>query len=519
MSKIIYNCAVYTRKSTEEGLDQDFNSLDAQREACEAYATSQKAEGWKISPQQYNDGGFSEGNMKRPALTKLIDDIRAGKIHIVVVYKIDRLTRSLADFSKLVDIFDKYGVTFVSVTQSFNTTTSMGRLTLNVLLSFAQFEREVTGERIRDKVAASKKKGMWMGGYPPVGYEWKDKKLCIIESEAEDIRRIFQTYNECGCVKNLLLSLKKSSIKRPQRISEKGRPYGGAEYSRGNLYYILKNPIYIGKIRHGDKVYEGLHKQIISETLFETVQQKLKDKVADNRYSKKRIKSGSILQGLIFDHEGCIYSPTYTLKSGTNKKYTYYISQNLIQYRDHPEGVMARLPAAEIEKAVLSNIQSWAKKRECITESYPNIDIVSLQYLLKQDNVIDASSIPEIIHKVIISKDHIQIYLCAEKFSSFLKSTLKIDLGASSQEIIVIESPFTKRLAGNGAIIINPAQNQDPLDLSTEKLKRVVRGTIWRDEHFSGIAIKEIGRRDGHCEDYVSLCIQQTFELLNFNSY
>ena len=240
MKRVAKNCAIYIRKSSEEGLDQDFNSLHAQREACEAYITSQKAEGWVLLENQYDDGGFSGGTLKRPALSKLLDDIRAGQINIVAVYKIDRLTRSLMDFAKLVEVFDEYGVTFVSITQSFNTTTSMGRLTLNVLLSFAQFEREVAGERIRDKIAASKAKGMWMGGRPPLGYDIENRRLVVNPEDAEKAKKIFNLYLELGCVQKLKHELEERGSRSRRRISEKGIPYGGQCFSRGALHSLLK---------------------------------------------------------------------------------------------------------------------------------------------------------------------------------------------------------------------------------------------------------------------------------------
>ena len=256
-------CAIYSRKSSEEGLDQSFNSLHAQREACEAYITSQKHEGWHALSAKYDDGGFSGGNMVRPGLKKLLEDIAAGKIDTVVVYKVDRLTRSLADFAKIVETFDGKGVSFVSVTQQFNTTTSMGRLTLNVLLSFAQFEREVTGERIRDKVAASKKKGMWMGGIVPLGYDHKDRQLHVNEAEAQQVRHIFDQYLRLRSVFDLYDYLKENGYRSKRRVRADGGSGGGSVLSRGTLYHLLSNPVYVGKTRHGGKLYEGQHKAII----------------------------------------------------------------------------------------------------------------------------------------------------------------------------------------------------------------------------------------------------------------
>ena len=248
-------CAIYTRKSSEEGLEQSFNSLQAQREACEAYVLSQKHEGWQVLPTLYDDGGFSGGNMERPGLKQLLADISSGRVSTVVVYKVDRLTRSLTDFARIVETFDARGVSFVSVTQQFNTTTSMGRLTLNVLLSFAQFEREVTGERIRDKVAASKKKGMWMGGNIPLGYDLKDRNLIINSQEAAQVRLIFREYVRLGSVFELYEWLKDKGIRSKVRTASTGRKLGGSVLSRGTLYHLLSNPLYIGKIAHKGKIY------------------------------------------------------------------------------------------------------------------------------------------------------------------------------------------------------------------------------------------------------------------------
>ncbi len=262
--KIALRCAVYTRVSTDSGLEQDFNSLDNQREASEAYIKSQAHEGWKLVRERYDDGGFSGGSMERPALQKLLDDVRARRIDVIVVYKVDRLTRSLADFAKLVELFDAHGVSFISVTQAFNTTTSMGRLTLNMLLSFAQFEREITGERIRDKVAASKRKGIWMGGAVPLGYWVENRALHVVESEAEFVRTLYRRYLELGSVVRLKAALDTENVRSPSRMSRSGKKTGGALISRGHLYWILSNPIYVGRLRHKGQIHDGLHPAIVA---------------------------------------------------------------------------------------------------------------------------------------------------------------------------------------------------------------------------------------------------------------
>jgi site-specific DNA recombinase len=322
-------CAVYTRKSTEEGLEQDFNSLHAQREACEAYIRSQKHEGWTLLREAYDDGGYSGGSMKRPALEQLFEAIRAGGIDTVVVYKVDRLTRSLSDFARMVDLFDQHGVSFVSVTQQFNTTTSMGRLTLNVLLSFAQFEREVTAERIRDKIAASKKKGMWMGGPPPLGYDVQDRKLVINLAEAENVRTIFRLYLELGTIRRVVDALAERGIVSKRRAYASGKAVGERPITVGPLQWILANPMYIGQLRHKDKVYEAEHEPIIDQKTWNRVQAQLTASAVD-RKAPRNLKTPNLLTGIVFDETGDRLSPTYTTGRDGRKHY-YYVSQRLVK--------------------------------------------------------------------------------------------------------------------------------------------------------------------------------------------
>jgi site-specific DNA recombinase len=301
-------CAIYTRKSTEDGLEQEFNSLDAQYEACYAYIKSQKSEGWIPAKTHYVDGGFSGGNIERPGLKNLLEDIKAGRVNTVVVYKIDRLTRSLLDFSKLVETFDKYGVTFVSVTQSFNTTTSMGRLTLHILLSFAQFEREVIAERVRDKFAASKKRGIWMGVTLPMGYRVDKRQLFINPERAKLVRLIFERYLELGSICSLMKDLRTRGIKSPVRTLENGRLTGGCVFTGGALRHILHNPIYIGKIRHKDKIYGGLHEPILSHEIWERAQNQLAQKSFQTVRQKKIAQNPEILLGKLVDIDGNPYT-------------------------------------------------------------------------------------------------------------------------------------------------------------------------------------------------------------------
>ena len=348
--RTIRRCAIYTRKSTEEGLEQDFNSLDAQHQACSDYARSQAGEGWKLVPARYDDAGLSGGTMDRPALQRLLDDIKAAKIDIVVVYKIDRLTRSLMDFAKIVDVFDERGVSFVSVTQAFNTTTSMGRLTLNVLLSFAQFEREVTGERIRDKIAASKQKGMWMGGPTPLGYDVQDKKLVVNQAEAKQVVRIFDLYLKLGSIRQLEAILDREGIVTKNRKQRNGTVCGGKSFTRGNLYQLLANPIYIGRIQHKGETYPGLHAGIVDRQVWDAVQA-LRSSRAANRHSPCNAKAPSPLAGLIYDETGDSLSPSHAIKAGV--RYRYYISRRLMNAPKSEAGGW-RLPARELERHVVS---------------------------------------------------------------------------------------------------------------------------------------------------------------------
>ncbi|MER8410025.1 recombinase family protein [Mesorhizobium sp. M1342] len=342
------NCAIYTRKSTEEGLEQEFNSLDAQREACAAFIASQAGLGWKLVPNHYDDGGISGGTMERPALKRLLQDIRDKKVDVVVVYKIDRLTRSLMDFSKIVEIFDASSVSFVSVTQQFNTTTSMGRLTLNVLLSFAQFEREVTAERIRDKIAASKKKGMWMGGVVPLGYRVDNRKLVIDETEAQTVRHLFARYLILKSVRDLVDEAASEGPSTRSRQRKDGSVAVTMPFGRGNLYHLLSNPIYVGKIRHKDQVYDGEHEPIVTSAMFEEAQALLASQ-APRRRSDSNVTQPHLLSGLLFDEAGEKLRSVHANKQGV--RYRYYVSKQFVdERRKGSEGW--RLPAPALESVV-----------------------------------------------------------------------------------------------------------------------------------------------------------------------
>jgi site-specific DNA recombinase len=348
-------CAIYTRVSTEHGLDQEFNSLDAQYDAASAYIKSQAHASWTLIRSRYDDGGYSGGSTDRPDLQKLLDDIRARKIDVIVVYKVDRLTRSLADFAKLVELFDAHGVSFVSVTQQFNTTTSMGRLTLNVLLSFAQFEREVTSERIRDKIAASKRKGLWVGGNLPLGYEMKDGKIAIVEEEAELVRSIFRRYLELGGVNELLRDLKERNIRTKSKLLSTGATRGGIPFGRGALYYLLSNHFYIGEVKYKNEILPGEQPPIMDRALFEAVRQK--SLAQWSHRTVVRSKSDHLLTGLLFDDAGHRMIPTHATKSGI--RYRYYASDPVLhgEARTALTGSVSRVPAADIEDVIVKSLK------------------------------------------------------------------------------------------------------------------------------------------------------------------
>jgi DNA invertase Pin-like site-specific DNA recombinase len=389
-------CAIYTRKSTEHNLDMAFNSLDAQRQACEAYVKSQAHEGWKLVPAHFDDGGLSGASLNRPALQALLDEVGAKKIDIVVVYKMDRLTRSLADFAKLVELFDEHDVSFVSVTQSFNTTSSMGRLTLNVLLSFAQFEREVIGERVRDKIAASKGKGIWVGGPIPLGYRSVDKKLEIVPDEANLVRKIFADYLRLGSIGALASSLNGEGLRPKPRPLANGRTLAADCYRVGPLAHLLKNRFYVGEIAYRDEVHQGEHEPILDRALFEAVQARLSENAVERKTMRSR--SPSILLGKIFDDRGNPMSPSHANKKGV--RYRYYVSHALLQRRKDEAGSVSRIAAPDVEAIVCSAVRKHLSTTDAI------------------DHTIDRKLIEAHLKRIVISGSSIQIALRANASNS-----------------------------------------------------------------------------------------------------
>ena len=457
---------------------------------------SQRSEGWYASKTTYDDGGFSGGSLDRPALEKLIADIKAKKVNIVVVYKIDRLTRSLSLR------FDEYGVTFVSVTQ--NTTTSMGRLTLNVLLSFAQFEREVSGERIRDKIAASKAKGMWQGGRPPFGFDIGDRRLITNEEDAPKAKQIFELYLKSDNVRSLELELRKHNIRSRERISQRGLKYGGEYFSRGALYSLLQNPVYIGKISHKGEIHEGLHDAIISQDLWDAVQRKLHDQAPHERGLEKQ-KHNNLLTGLIFDEHANPYTPVFTNKK--DKKYRYYCNQALTEDKAHPNYQRARFPAHEIEGVI----------EKAVRGEWDNIsgedEGTVLTHLLKHGDAIPTYElIRTCVKHITVHFDHLVIHLKPRGFKKLAKKHLQISVAGREDEF-EITVPFQTKRGRDGAMVIH-AKGRDIFDLPPEDLKRLAQGVIWRDEHFAGAHIKEIAMREKCSSRCIRNAIMYSFDTL-----
>lgn len=511
MKPATLKCAVYTRKSTERGLEQDFNTLDAQREACLAYITSQKSEGWVSVKHLYDDGGYSGGSMDRPALNLLLEDIKAGKVNVVVVYKIDRLTRSLTDFAKLVEVFDQCGVSFVSVTQSFNTTTSMGRLTLNVLLSFAQFEREVIGERIRDKIAASKKKGMWMGGHPMLGYDIVERQLVINRSEAENIRYIFDRYLELKTIRRLQADLEARGITSKTWTSRAGRVHVGKPYGYGALHHLLSNPVYAGCIGHRGEVHEGQHEAIIPKEKWQQVQDLLQgNAVMPRGHKKQRMKN--ILKGKIFGADGMLYTPVRTNRH--SRHYRYYVRRDVVQGTVSRTNVHARLPAHEIEDLILNALVAELADPEKLAHVL-GIDVAAnlgifIQASKKVGSIVDLHTA---VQKVVVEPDLVTMDISAKDLAACINADFSVALLAEEKAIHKIQIPFHTRRAHRGAVTMLSGDGSDLLDMPKSRLESLVRGIIWRDEHFKGKRFCEIAKENNCSRSFVIQLIEKSFRL------
>lgn len=499
-------CAIYTRKSTDEGLEKEFNSLDAQREACEAYITSQKHAGWNAVRDMYDDGGLSGGTMERPALKRLLADIKAGKVQIVVVYKVDRLTRSLADFAKIVDVLDAHGASFVSVTQQFNTTTSMGRLTLNMLLSFAQFEREIAGERIRDKIAASKAKGMWMGGTVPLGYDVKDRKLVVNQVEAETVHMMFRRYAELGSVTLLQEELNQNGIRSKRREMAGGRLAGGRPFSRGILYLILQNRLYRGQVAHKGNVYDGQHDAIIDAELWVLVQTKL----ASNRRERELAvgaEAPSMLSGLIYDSDVNRMTPTHANKRG--KRYRYYISAPLLG-RGSPGENPIRIPAAEVEGLVHDRVRCLLSTHtELVRRLAPlQLNVRQIEGILKTAaSLTDTwTSLPAneiralvqaVVARVMLRPHEIEISVSTSGLARRLSANLKVE---RDDEVFTLRVAAHFRSAWKGKRIIvgeQIVQKPDPQCLKLMQEAFAARTIVLSEGNES---LTAVARRLGKCQ-------------------
>ncbi len=501
-------CAIYTRKSTEEGLDQEFNSLDAQREACEAYVASQKAEGWIALRNRYDDGGYSGGTLERPALRRLLGEIENGSVDVVVVYKIDRLSRSLMDFTRLVELFDRKSVTFVSVTQSFNTTTSMGRLTLNVLLSFAQFEREVTGERIRDKFAASKKKGIWMGGNPPLGYDVSDRKLIVNPAEAETVRLIFQRYLDLGCARLLADDLVPRGVVSKRRTFGDGRPRGGKPLGRSALYCILNNRTYVGETTHKGASYTGEHDAIVPRELFDAVQHRLAE-LGRPLFGKVRASQDAPFAGRLFDETGASMRPTYSVKRG-GIRYRYYASAPTLKGQ-RSTAAISRIPAPPFEAYLTSVIRRLDLPGvETDDEAKATVDRIEIL----------ADSIAVRLHRDAALAVRRQLAsdsskrrdrdLVDEQRSHLIDGEAIADDGAH----LIVSLPVLARFRGGRATVRYPAGfAQQPVQPDIAMIKALARGHRWRQMLMDGEAasIEEIARRFDLDRGHVGLTLNLGF--------
>jgi site-specific DNA recombinase len=506
-------CAIYTRKSTDEGLDQSFNSLDAQREACEAYIKSQAHEGWHLLEDRFDDGGISGGTMERPGLKALMAMIERGLVDTIVVYKVDRLTRSLADFARIVDVLDASGASFVSVTQQFNTTNSMGRLTLNVLLSFAQFEREVTAERIRDKFRASKQKGMWMGGHPSLGYDVKDRRLVVNEEEAETVRMIFRLYATEKSAMRALNELEESGVRSKARITKAGNHFGGNVFSRGALYRLLSNKTYLGKVDYKGTVYEGEHEAIVPQELWDGVAKVLAknrcDRIAHNTPSR------SFLKGRIFTDDGRAFSPTHANKKG--KRYRYY------QTKKNKTAKAIRLPAPQIEEHVVTQIRTFFQdpKRVIGELAAFNIKPDAGRVLLETTALAARLASPfeqeaqdlarEIVAKVTVGLEEVQLALCPRVLVQLIaRKELAADEPLSS---ILLTNPSTIRRTSRGVKLITPPCGAPQTEEGDTALKAIRQAHLWLGLLTSGKAagFAEIARQEGTDTRFVARTIRLAF--------
>jgi len=481
-------CAIYTRKSSEEGLDQDFNSLDAQREACEAYIASQKHEGWELLPDRYDDGGISGGHLERPSLQRLMQAVDEKRVDQIVVYKIDRLTRSLADFAKLVERLDQAEASFVSVTQSFNTATSMGRLTLNVLLSFAQFEREVTAERIRDKIAASKRKGLWMGGNVPLGYEADGRTLKINEEEAATIRTLYELYLEQGLIREVKERAEGLGLRSRRRVRGAGRVSGGAPFDRGHIHHLLSNPIYVGRIRHKGQVYEGQHPAIIDPSIWDQVQQMLTDGAQKARGTKRKAPR-SLLVGKLFDETGDRLTPSHSRKNG--KRLRYYISHRLVKDRSRKHPDAWRLPAEQLEGLIADLVRKHLHRHDGATRLLRDLaasEVAEKSTMLGA--VQQTNHCLHLIDRVDLSPGTLTVHLS----SGELTQVLECDTDRIREYELTLTSPFRMRRRG---VELKLHLGDASPEVDRTLVHNIVKAQKWMSMIIGGKTSLEIAQAEG----------------------
>lgn len=504
MKKI--RCAIYTRKSSEDGLEQEFNSLHAQREACVAYVASQKHEGWVLLPGQYDDGGLSGGSLERPALQQLLADIQDGKIDQIVVYKIDRLTRSLADFAKIVDILDAAGASFVSVTQSFNTATSMGRLTLNMLLSFAQFEREVTAERIRDKIAASKRRGLWMGGQVPMGYDPDGRTLKIKECEAETIRTLYKLYEEHGTIRGVKEKADALGLRTRRRELSSGETRGGGTFDRGHIHHILTNPVYAGRIRHKDQVHDGQHDPIIAPDQWDAVQLRLQGSASRIRF-RKTPRRVSLLCGKIFDETGDRLTPSHSrTKKGTRLRY--YVSHRLIARSGEGNLDGWRLPADQLEARVSTLARRHLAEPTFAGRVSRQSDASEIARVRSKLPILsaepDSRNILPLVERIDIAPGKILLKLDPKAIAERLD--IKID--AIDANALQVEAPFQIRKRGVETKIILAETNGNK---DETLIRNIALAHHWLDRIKAGETFGDIAKADGSSKRRVQHMIDLAF--------
>ncbi len=510
-------CAIYTRKSTDEGLEQSFNSLDAQREACEAYILSQRHEAWECLPGRYDDGGYSGGTMDRPALKRLLSDIASGKVDVVVVYKIDRLSRSLSDFARIVEVLERAGASFVSVTQAFSTATSTGRLTLNMLLSFAQFERELGAERVRDKIAASKSKGMWMGGVCPIGYDVQNRALIVNQTEAATVRLIFDLYLQFGSVLALETELRNRRIHSKRRVSRAGKISGGKPFSRGALYLLLRNVLYIGRVPHRGNTYPGQHEAIVGEETFHRTQHLLNANAPPRSGTPKPVAYGPLLAGRLFDMHGRRLSPTHTTKD--SRRYRYYVSK--AETSAGTAVPLVRVPAGELESLVVARLHAFLDDRRAVHDAFGELGISAreldcgieragqfAQEIEGSSGACRARVVSELVSQVGVAEDEIRIDVALRWLlgstgtnagapdDAIWRLTLPARLGRRTREVRLMLPPPRSR------------QRRDP-----RLIKLVVRAYEARRafEAANGRSVAEVSQACGYEAGYFAVLVKLSY--------